>query len=83
MATHHSYTLVLMDLQMPGMDGYEATATLRRQGNSVPIVALTAHAMKEVKERCLAAGFSDYVSKPINRLEFINKLATYGSETRT
>jgi len=39
--------------------------------------------MKEVKERCLAAGFSDYVSKPINRLEFIKKLATYGSETRT
>ena len=81
MATHHSYNLVLMDLQMPGMDGYEATTTLRRQGYSVPIVALSAHAMKDVKERCLAGGFSDYFSKPINGVEFIKKLSTYGSET--
>ncbi len=82
MATHHSYTLVLMDLQMPGMDGYEAAATLRREGYSVPIIALTAHAMKEVQEHCIAAGFSDYFSKPVNSVEFIKKLATYGSETR-
>ena len=77
MATHHSYNLVLMDLQMPGMDGYEATTTLRRQGYSVPIVALSAHAMKDVKERCLAGGFSDYFSKPINGVEFIKKLSSY------
>lgn len=77
MATHHSYNLVLMDLQMPGMDGYEATATLRRQGYSLPIVALSAHAMKDVKERCLAGGFSDYFSKPINGVEFIKKLSSY------
>jgi CheY-like chemotaxis protein len=68
-----SFDLVLMDVQMPQMGGFEATLEIRGReettGEHVPIVAMTAHAMKGDKERCIAAGMDAYISKPIQPKE--------------
>ena len=83
----NSYQLVFMDVQMPEMDGFEATAAIRerekKSGTHVPIVAMTAHAMVGDKERCQAAGMDDYLSKPIRPEELSEVLKRYSSAEST
>jgi signal transduction histidine kinase/CheY-like chemotaxis protein len=79
-----SFDLVLMDVQMPEMDGFEATRAIR-EGEALtkthlPIVALTAHAMKGDQEKCLAAGMDAYLSKPIHSAELLDMVQTFGKK---
>ncbi|NQT38024.1 MAG: response regulator, partial [Planctomycetes bacterium] len=79
-ATTKDFDVVLMDVQMPEMDGLEATAAIRaveqNLGGHLPIVAMTAHAMRGDRQRCLAAGMDGYIAKPINARRLFETLAT-------
>jgi CheY-like chemotaxis protein/HPt (histidine-containing phosphotransfer) domain-containing protein len=81
-----SFDLILMDVQMPEMDGFEATRRIREleeaTGGHITIVAVTAHAMTGDRERCLAAGMDDYVSKPLRKEDLLRALARAGGQRR-
>jgi PAS domain S-box-containing protein len=72
-----SYDVILMDMQMPVMDGYSATKILRERGFKKPIIALTAHALKEETDRCLEVGCDEYLSKPFLKDELLSKISHY------
>ncbi|MGC8658589.1 MAG: response regulator, partial [Desulfomonilaceae bacterium] len=75
------FDLILMDVSMPELDGYEATRKIRKAeeqtGSHITIIAMTAHALKEDRGRCLAAGMDDYISKPVNIKELFEKIDFY------
>jgi two-component system, sensor histidine kinase and response regulator len=73
------FDVILMDVQMPEMGGFEATAKIRerQRGASIPILAMTAHAMTGDRERCLDAGMDDYIAKPIRGAALLELVAKY------
>lgn len=73
----NTYSAILMDIQMPEMDGFEALQQIRDKGVKIPVIAVTAHAMKGDRERCVQAGFNDYLSKPISRKALTACLSRY------
>ncbi len=73
MTTQHDYNVILSDIQMPVMDGYQAVAAMRKNGIKQPVIALTANAMKGYEEKILRAGFSHYMTKPID-IDALSKL---------
>jgi CheY-like chemotaxis protein len=66
--------MILMDIQMPVMDGYEATSIIKRQNPSIKIIAQTAYAMPNDNIKCIEAGCNDYISKPINTQLLLEKI---------
>ncbi len=82
---HGHFDLVLMDVQMPEMDGFEATEAIRslESGSHTPIIAMTAHALKGDRERCLAVGMDDYLSKPIRSKKLYEMIARYVPHPKT
>ena len=76
-ALAEKFDLIFMDIQMPNMNGYEATRLLRKEGLTTPIVALTAYTLKGDDQKCIEAGCDDYLGKPIDRRQILAKLRKY------
>jgi len=79
MEKHNNVAIVLMDMMMPDMDGYQAIAAMKKSAKmqNIPVLAVTAQAMVGDKERCLSAGASGYVSKPINVDELLMQIENF------
>jgi CheY-like chemotaxis protein/HPt (histidine-containing phosphotransfer) domain-containing protein len=77
----NKYDLILMDIEMPEMDGFQATVEIRKRenGSSIPIIALTAHAIEGYREKCLSFGMNDYLTKPLRREHLLRTIRHFVS----
>ena len=73
-AMKEKFDIILMDIQMPAMDGYSAMSELRANNLTTPVIALTAHALRGERERCMQVGFNDYLPKPVSKENLIEKM---------
>ena len=76
------FDLILMDIHMPHMNGYEVTKTLRKEGIKTPIIALTANSMKGEEKKCIEAGCDDYLAKPLDYHQLLKKIHKYLSPNK-
>ena len=77
-----AFDVVLMDIQMPGMDGYETTRRIKAMAPDLPVIGQTAHAMAEERSKCLAAGMVDLVVKPINLEDLVQTVGRHARVSR-